>query len=306
MRFRIAILLCCAAGLHAAQAVGCAAVDGDRILAKDLAGKISAFGKLPPETLLGPTPPPGAMRTFRGPELLSLARLYSVDLEKPEDVCFQLAMEPLDRERVLDAMRTSLQTPDARIEIAEMSAYAVPKGRVEFVRDRLGAPASTEQPAPVLWRGDVLYGANRRFAVWARVNIVVRSQKVFAVELLKPEQPIDSRQLRLETIEGFPAGSKSIASVASAAGMVPLHLIAAGSEVRSDSLADPKDVNRGDLIQVEVRSGGTRLAFIGRAESAGREGDSIPVRNPDSNKLFQALVTGKGTALVQAGWAKGN
>ena len=39
------------------------------------------------------------------------------------------------------------------------------------------------------------------------------------------------------------------------------------------------DVNRGDMVEVEVRSGAAHLAFTGKAESAGRSGDTIVIRN---------------------------
>jgi hypothetical protein len=42
-----------------------------------------------------------------------------------------------------------------------------------------------------------------------------------------------------------------------------------------------------------------------RALTGGRSGDTISVRNPESNKTFQARVTGKGTAIVEAGVPKG-
>ena len=53
--------------------------------------------------------------------------------------------------------------------------------------------------------------------------------------------------------------------------------------------------------KVEVRSGAAHLALTARALSGGRVGETIPVRNPESNRTFQARVTGKGTVLVEAG-----
>ena len=64
------------------------------------------------------------------------------------------------------------------------------------------------------------------------------------------------------------------------------------------TVPDAMPVQRGDEISVEVRSGPARLRFDGRAESAGRAGDSILVRNPLSGKLFQAKVLSKGKATI--------
>jgi flagella basal body P-ring formation protein FlgA len=68
----------------------------------------------------------------------------------------------------------------------------------------------------------------------------------------------------------------------------------------------PPDVNRGDMVEVEVRSGAARLAFTGKAESTGHSGDLVVIRNLSSNKVFQARVEGKGKAFLDAGGALGN
>jgi len=68
----------------------------------------------------------------------------------------------------------------------------------------------------------------------------------------------------------------------------------------------PPDVNRGEMVEVEVRSGAAHLAFTGKAESAGRSGDTIVIRNLSSNKVFQARIEGKGKAFLDAGRALGN
>jgi hypothetical protein len=60
-----------------------------------------------------------------------------------------------------------------------------------------------------------------------------------------------------------------------------------------------EEIIRGETVNVEVQSGATRLSFEAYAESTGRAGDSILVRNPGNGRLFQARVMGRGKALVQ-------
>jgi flagella basal body P-ring formation protein FlgA len=64
-------------------------------------------------------------------------------------------------------------------------------------------------------------------------------------------------------------------------------------------LAAPRDVERGDQVAVEVSSGGARLAFEATAESSGRAGDSIVIRNPANGGMFQARVEAKGKVSVK-------
>jgi flagella basal body P-ring formation protein FlgA len=85
-----------------------------------------------------------------------------------------------------------------------------------------------------------------------------------------------------------------------------MRIVAAGAEIHLAQLMVPPDVNRGELVEVEVRSGAAHLALTGKAESAGRSGDTIVIRNLSSNKVFQARVEGKGKASLDAGRDLGN
>lgn len=304
MRSYLLALLCWLAPQAWAQTPACTPLQDDRILAKDLAAVIPVFRQMPPETLLGNTPPPGSQHIFHSPELLSLAQHYGLHVAGDTTACFERAMEPLDRNRVLDAMRVALQIPEVRLELAEVSLYPVPRGRIEFGLERLGTPASPDQRAPVLWRGDVVYGDNHRFAIWARVRIVANFDQIVALENLRPGHVIESGQVRVASAEGFPVLAKQRLSIDQVVGMTPLRSIAAGSVIRPDLISRPNDVSRGDLVEVEVHSGAARLVLTARAESGGRDGETISVRNLESNKLFSAQVAGKGRAIVETDFMK--
>ena len=281
------------------QAAGCATVESDRILARDLAAALPVFAAVPPETAIGIAPMPGVRRVLHASEIAGLAQRYSVILTAVPDICFEWRMEPLDRTRVVAAMQSSLGTPDTRIEISELSLYPVPHGTIEFARERLGTPASYDRPAPVLWRGDVVYGGRRRFPIWARVMITGPVTRIFASADLKAGEPIRQASLRVETSEGFPHVGKDVLSVERIVGMLPIRPIAAATEIRMNDLSRPSDVNRGEAVEVEVQSGAARLVLTATAETSGRSGDTISVRNRESKKLFQARVSGKGKAIVQ-------
>jgi flagella basal body P-ring formation protein FlgA len=209
-------------------------------------------------------------------------------------------MEPLNREHVLEAMKTTLQIPDAEITIAEMMLNRVPRGRVEFPREHLGTPATPAQRDPVLWRGEIVYGNDHRFPIWARVRIQVSCARLVATEALHAGQTLEAQQIRQETGKCFPESRPSIA-FKPGGGLIVLRPVSAGGEIRPEFLAPPNEVNRGDTVSVEVHSGAARLAFTGKAESSGRNGDLVAVRNPTSNRIFRARVDGKDKVTVQAG-----
>ncbi len=194
-----------APGAPAAFIPGCTAVEGDSILARDAAQALPGFSAIPADTQIAYTPIPGARRVFRVAELGRLAKRYKVPLAPAGEICFERAMEPLRLDRVTDAMRKALDNPEARIEITESSLYPVPHGDILFTRSSLPSGSS----APVLWRGFVRYGAEHRFAIWARVRILVRSVRAVAVENLRMGNPIEANQVRLQELEMFPQGQQA-------------------------------------------------------------------------------------------------
>jgi hypothetical protein len=62
----------------------------------------------------------------------------------------------------------------------------------------------------------------------------------------------------------------------------------------------PREVERGDMVAVEVTSGAALVKFVARAESGGGQGETVVLRNPTSKICFSALVTGKGKVMLDA------
>src|SRR5665213_197652 len=164
------LCLCSIPSMFAQHPV-CRAAEGDQIRGSDLALAIPAFKVIPPDVSLAALPLPGGTRLFSAAELQSLATRFGVKMDAAPEICFQILTGPLSPEAVLKAMEVSLQIPGVHIELLEVSSQKVPRGRLEFPRDGLGTPALPERKSPVLWRGDVIYGDGRHFAVWGRVLI---------------------------------------------------------------------------------------------------------------------------------------
>ena len=299
MRASPYIVLLWIARFASAQSAQCIPVEGDQILARDLAMAVPAFAAIPPQTPIALAPAPAVRRVFRFFEVESIARRHSVALEAAADICFERPMETLDRGRVLEAMRLSLAIPDANIEIVEISQFPVPHGRLEFRREGLGLPASLSSRTPVTWHGEIIFGEKHRFTVWARVVLTAPVRYLVAAGNLKRGEPISPGQVREESAERFPLLGDLALRADQVVGRLPLRDIQDGKEIRLPLLAMPLDVSRGEMVEVEVRSGATRLAFTGRAESSGRAGDTIAIRNLTSSRIFQARVNGKGRALLE-------
>jgi flagella basal body P-ring formation protein FlgA len=86
---------------------------------------------------------------------------------------------------------------------------------------------------------------------------------------------------------------------------MPTRGIAKGAGVRAEWLVDAPEIARGDSVNVEVRHGGARLSVQAVAESGGRRGDRIALRNPETKRRFLAQVAGKGQAVIEGPSSEG-
>jgi len=288
-----------ASGLALAEP--CRPIEHDPIVAADLAPLLPAFGRLPAATVVAAAPGPGVHRVFRALELQSFARAHSLELPSAEDLCFEWPMDLPDRAHVLEAMQAALPFPDLHIEIIEISQYPAPRGRIEFRREDLGAPALPGAPAPVVWRGNVIYNGSQRFAIWARARVTARVPRLVAAEMIRRGVPIAASEVRIESNDSFPGPNDLAATPDQVEGRIALRNISAGAEIHLGQLQAPFDVKRGEVVQVEARSGPARVSLTAKAETAGRTGDLVTVRNLHSNRLFQARVAGKDKVLVDLG-----
>ncbi|MGI8743257.1 MAG: flagella basal body P-ring formation protein FlgA [Bryobacteraceae bacterium] len=64
------------------------------------------------------------------------------------------------------------------------------------------------------------------------------------------------------------------------------------------SIGNPRVVTAGDVVQVSAVSGQAQITFDAKAQSGGRKGDSILVKNPSNGRTFRATVTDKGKVEV--------
>jgi flagella basal body P-ring formation protein FlgA len=273
-------------------AFACRTIDADRILGKDLAAEAPLFASLDPGVEVGAAPSAGVQRVMQPDELVRLARLYGIALASPATaVCFERATEPMTAEKLLPILRTALEMDSAQIEILDFSRFGVPRGRFEF-------PKSSLMPNG-LWRGRVLYDQNHSMPVWVKARVTVEKTWVEAAETLPMGKTVSASQLLVRTGPRFPFEPPLLATLDEATGRKPTRTLAMGVALAAGMLATAHEVERGDIIAVEVKVGGATLAFQATAESSGRTGDQVMVKNPENGKTFLAKIQGKGHVLVE-------
>jgi flagella basal body P-ring formation protein FlgA len=274
---------------------GCLAVSAgsDRILAGDLAARFPEWAAVPPETPLALAPAPGVQRVLRVPELRRLAERWSLSPVPGREICVTRPVAVFAAPRLLAAMQKEF--PAGHIELLDFSRQPAPEGALAFPLSGL-----RQGPAGGYWSGYVTYGGNRRFTLWARVKVTAAVARVVAAQDLKPGSPLDAALLRMETREEIPAAGFAIA-VEEVAGKVPRRAIARGTALRAEWLEPAKVVLRGETVRVEAVRGGARLELECVAEASGAIGDTIPIRNPVSQRRFPARVESKGRVVVTKG-----
>ena len=289
-----------AVGLWTAMA--CVPVEGDRILARDVAEMVPAFAAWPPDADLGYAPAPGLRRVLRTAELERLARRQGIEAGSMADLCVERPTAPLAPDVLRAALLLAVGDPEASIRILDWSRYPVPRGVMEFPR-AAAVPEGTG--ALVLWKGFVKYGERGRFSIWVRARVEVRGPQVSAREDLAVGRPVQSGQLRLDTVRVSPFGAQPARRLEEVAGRMPRRPIPAGSPVFPSQLDVPPEVHSGDVVAVQVTSGRAGLRLEGVAGGDGRRGDFIPVRNPANGRTFRARVEGAGKVAVVVPGAPG-
>jgi flagella basal body P-ring formation protein FlgA len=259
------------------------------ITAGDLAAEFPGLETVPPDTALALAPWPGVARVMRIAELDKIAARLRVEPPRRE-ICVQEQVAPPDPGRMLAAMQAVL--PEARIEILDFSHRPIPEGNLEFSRGGL-----REGPAGCFWSGNVRYATNRLFPIWARVAVSAKLPRVIATADLEPGRDITLDLVREETRDVFPLAAFP-QSAAQIVGQSARVFIRAGSVIRADQLEAAKQVRAGETVRVDVWNGAAHLKLDARAEASGFLGQTISVRNPESQKRFLARVEGKGIVSV--------
>jgi flagella basal body P-ring formation protein FlgA len=228
----------------------------------------------------------------RADELARLAKQNAIPLESPVNaICIERVTGFLTAEALLPMLHKALAIDNAKIEILDFSRFGVPRGTLDFPKTGLMPNG--------LWRGRVLYGESHSMPVWVKSRITVDRTWVEASGTLLAGKPIEASQLNLKSGPRFPFDTGLVESTNLVVGRRPVRTLAFGTPISMAMLALAHDVERGDRINVEVKVGGAILDFEATAESSGRAGESILVKNPGNGRSFAAVIQDKGHVLVE-------
>jgi flagella basal body P-ring formation protein FlgA len=199
------------------------------------------------------------------------------------------------------ALIEAINAPDAQVELLEFSSQPLPTGRLEFQRSTLSLPPPGAPETPVIWRGRLLYDGRHSAVVWAKVRIQVERTVCVAAEDIPAGAIIHDRQVKAIKTRQSPFAGIFIDSPVEIIGKIARRGLREGQNFLPAMLEEPKDVAKGDVIQVRVIDGLATLSLDGIAQSSGNKGDTILVHNSASGRNFRAVVEEKGKAVVHYG-----
>ena len=281
-----------------AQRGPCEVIANDRIFGADLARALPAFSKMPGDTVVGFSPVPGSQRIIGSSELQRIGAPYGVTVPVDSHACFEWRLQTLSEDSVRAAIRESLQLPEAHIEVLTIGHTLAPAGKISFPISGLLASTLTNPDTPVTWRGEVVYHGSRTFSIWARVKISATMTRVVATQSILPGQTVAQNQVRVETYDDFPLRNDIARNIEEVVGRMPRRTLREGLPVFRADLIEPFQVQRGDLVDVTAIAGAAQLHLPALAETPGRQGDMVSLKNQHSGKSFLARIEGKDKALL--------
>jgi flagella basal body P-ring formation protein FlgA len=181
------------------------------------------------------------------------------------------------------------------VEIVDTGGQFDVDGLLDFPVGGLLRPATKD--SVVIWRGRSIYdGGRRSHPVWARVRVTQRRKGVVAAHDIPVGAKLNAADFRAAEWDAYPLDPVPLLSAPP--GCIARRPILTGSPLRADLLVLARAIEPGSVVRVRVGVGGARVEFEGKAETGGRAGDTIYVRNPLNGRRFRGIAEGPGEVKV--------
>ena len=278
-------------------------LERDRLTAADLARVIPQWKKLDGSRVIAYAPLPGVERRVSRRQLIRWADQQGLKLnieELPEAVLLARRMRKLGADEALRTVagavseRYQLPLEQLRVRLHGFSETLVPAGKLSFeIRgslNRLNQPVSI----PLSWRDSD--GRSGTTPLRASVSILgayaAARHAIPAKSIVGPDDFV----FREGILPGPP--DKYLVLPEYVEGKTLKYSLKSGQALSRAMLLDTPLVQRGDLIELALRSKSIRLRAPARAEEAGSLGDRIACRNLESGRRVVATIVGQKRAEV--------
>ncbi|HEX7388627.1 MAG TPA: flagellar basal body P-ring formation chaperone FlgA [Acidiphilium sp.] len=258
------------------------------------------------DTVLGPGPAPGARILIGASQLAIIASRYGVDWT-PKTSAATVVIErpgtPIDHSLLIATLGNALRlagAPDhAAIRIGDTNPPMIPPGaKPEILVNRIAYDRMSGR-----FRAHLLISATGMNAESATITGLAEPavQVVVAVHALTPGAVLGSSDIRLAWVPRGDVPPDAITDPTQALGMQIDRAISPGVPLSNRILVTPELIARGAMVSLTVEMPGLEVTARGVALAAGGNGSVIPVLNPTSHAIIQAVIDGPDHAHVMPG-----
>jgi flagellar basal body P-ring formation protein FlgA len=192
----------------------------------------------------------------------------------------QVSASPMAR----DARRVEVSAGalDSRLALGACAEPISVTADLSREQARVNARVSCEAPSP--------------WSIYVPAEIRIYRPALVATRELQRGEAIGDADVALEERDVLAAGSAPLTRPDEVRGLAARRPIAANTVLSASLVEMPVQVRRGDRISVSAQSGGISVQVSGEALGTGRRGERVRVRNLQSGRVIDAVVTGSGTA----------
>jgi len=195
-------------------------------------------------------------------------------------VLAQLRDEPLARGAA--RVEVAAGALDSRLALAACGQPIHVAADLSRQQARVNARVSCTAPSP--WN------------LYVPVEIRVYRPVLVATRELRRGEAIGADDVALEERNALAAGAPPLTQAAEVVGHSARRTIAANTALSASLIELPVLVRRGDRLGVSARAAGITVQISGEALGTARLGERVRVRNLQSGRVIDAVVTGSGSA----------
>ncbi len=257
--------------------------------------------------VLGAAPAPGGRIVVGSDQLAAIAAAYQVPWQPDGSNSEVVLASPgnamqlsLVSAAIANAVATAGGPANAAITLPDFAPPMIPPGSVPTISvTRMNFdPASNDFSASLVVDAAGMSPQNLDLSGLAVPSV----QAVVANHDLVPGEILNASDVTLARLPENQANGAAT-SAAAAIGMAVSSGVQAGGAVASNNLVAPIVVQKGAFVVLNLSSPGMVLTAQGVALGAGGVGSLIPVLNPASHAVVQAVITGPGSASIAPGSA---
>ena len=272
----------------------CLLVTGKWITVGQLAQRLPTLSVLDPSLKVMPAPL-AFSRRFVSPEAASLlAKKFGAEAPGLQaGFCVELLCVEITQAQVIAAMEQALPKGGPSLELVNYYPKRSPQGSLLFSKNGIRPACINGGCATVRWRGMMQLAEAESFPVTAEVRISITEKVPIAVRSLTAGVRIGAGDFRwLEQRSAW--RPDSVPYSADLVGQVVRRAIKLGEAIPLNNVRQAREVEKGDSVELQVRSGQLLLITQAMAETGGSVGGKVVVSNPNSKKKFLTMVVGPG------------